>query len=429
MTSISLEARTPATRSVAAATHLETLVTGLVLFASLNAVVPLVFNPRAGAAAVTTVLRDPVSQKAWALIFLFAVVAGARFHREILAAAAANPPIVVLCLLALLSAGWSSVGSETLTHAMEFTLLTVLGLYMGVRHGITRLVAITGWVLLIALALSVIFALAFPKYGLDPFHDERWRGVFTTKNELGRICVYGGVIWAIRTLAGDTSRRLGVLLVLAFGWVGFESGSRTALAVSVMLVGVSLLAWPFPREASMAVPLKGFVLAMLALAVVLTYGSMDILLRIVGADANLTGRAGIWAAVWSAIGNHPLFGYGFDAFWRGIEGPSLAVWQATGYRTPHSHNGFLDLLLGLGVAGLLAFIAAFALVLRRSFEALRVGIGTARIFPFVYLAMLIFYNLTESSLLGTKSLEWMLFAAVAGSLPLRDSERRPIDAR
>jgi exopolysaccharide production protein ExoQ len=195
-----------------------------------------------------------------------------------------------------------------------------------------------------------------------------------------------------------------------------------------MLVGVSLLAWPFPREVSLVVPLKGFIVTMLLLSVLVTYGSMDFLLRLVGANKNLTGRTGTWHAVWSAIGDHPWFGYGFDAFWRGIQGPSLAVWQATGYHTPHSHNGFLDLLLGLGFAGLLAFVAAFVLLLKRSFEALQVGIGSARIFPFVYLAMLVFYNLTESSLLGTKSMDWILFTAVAGALPLRTAERRPVGA-
>ena len=421
MTSVVVERSVRTSRTRSEVTRLETVVTGAALLLSLNAVVPLVFDPNP---SVEKVVYDPISQPLWSLIFVFTLVVGARFHREILAAAAANLPVVVVPLLAVLSTVWSGAGSLTLQHAIQFALVTVLGIYIGVRQGIRGLVAITGWVLLIVLVLSVLFALALPTYGLDPQHDYRWRGVFTTKNELGRLMVYGGLIWAVRTVTGEVGRRLGVLVVLGFAVVGVESGSRTALAVAVMLVGASLLAWPFPREVSLVVPLKGLVVTSLALVVVLTYGSKDFLLQLVGADARLTGRTGTWSAVWTAIQDHPWFGYGFEAFWRGIYGPSLEVWQATGYKTPHSHNGFLDLLLDLGLVGLVAFVAAYLIVLPRALEALRVGKGSARMFPFVYLALLVFYNLSESSLVSRRSLEWLLFVAVAAALPLREEERR-----
>jgi len=405
-----------------AVARLETLITGAVFFLCLNAVVPLVFNP---VATSTTDLHDPVSQPLWLLVFAFTVVQAARFHREILAAVAANLPIAFVVVLAVLSTFWSGIGSLTLQYGIQLALCTLFGLYVGVRFGITGLVAILGWVLVLALALSAVFALAFPKYGLDPVHDGRWRGGFTTKNELGRLMVYGGMIWAVRTLTGEVTRRVGCSVVAAFAIVGVLSGSRTALAVTVMLVGISVLAWPYPRDAALVAPLKGLAVTLLLFTVVLTYSSQAFLLRLVGADSNLTGRTGTWSAVWTAIQDHPLFGYGFEAFWRGAQGPSLVVWQTTGYETPHSHNGFLDLLLALGFVGLAAVLAALVLAFARSLEALRVGVGSARMFPFVYLAMLVSYNLTESSLLNRKSLEWIVFVAVAAALPLRAAERRP----
>ena len=48
--------------------------------------------------------------------------------------------------------------------------------------------------------------------------------------------------------------------------------------------------------------------------------------------------------------------------------------------------------------GLAVFLVAVALVLRRAVEALRVGVGSARTFPFLFLAFFLLYNITESSL-------------------------------
>jgi O-antigen ligase len=392
----------------------EVAFTGLALFLSLNAVVPLVFDPTGTASEVA---RDPVSQPAWLVVVLFTLIVAVRFHREIISAAAANSPIVCLCCLALLSAGWSATGALTFRYALELSFATVLGLYMGARLGIPRLVRITSWVMVAVLALSVVFALALPKYGLDPYHDERWRGVFTTKNELGRLMVLGGLVWAVRVFARETNRKLGSLLVIGFGLVGYESGSRTALAVAVMLVGAGMLAWPVSGTAEALIPIKGLIVTSLALVLFLTYDNQTALLNLVGADHALTGRAGIWSAVVSAIGAHLWLGYGFDAFWRGAVGPSLDVWRSSGVRTPHSHNGYLDLLLGLGTIGFAVFLAAVAIVLRRAVEALRVGAGSARTFPFLFLAVFLLYNITESSLVSRRSIDWILFVAVAAALP------------
>ena len=206
------------------------------------------------------------------------------------------------------------------------------------------------------------------------------------------------MVWVVRVFARETNRRLGSLFVIGFGVVAYESGSRTALAVAVMLVGAGMLAWPVSSGAEALIPIKGLIVTSLALILFLTWDNQTALLNLVGADHALTGRAGIWSAVVSAIGVHRWLGYGFDAFWRGAVGPSLDVWRSSGVRTPHSHNGYLDLLLGLGMIGLAVFLVAVALVLRRAIEALRVGVGSARTFPFLFLALFLLYNITESSL-------------------------------
>ena len=93
MTAYPVAQRVVAPVRLPAVTRLETLVTAAVIALSLNGVVPLVFNPDVTS---TSVIRDPVSQPAWLLIFLFTIVVAARFHRELLAAAAESLALTVV---------------------------------------------------------------------------------------------------------------------------------------------------------------------------------------------------------------------------------------------------------------------------------------------------------------------------------------------
>lgn len=180
------------------------------------------------------------------------------------------------------------------------------------------------------------------------------------------------------------------------------------------MLGVFVLARTLSRTSRRLVPVKGFIASGLVLVVALCVLNLKLLLALVGSDYSLTGRSGIWHAVWNAIDVRPWLGYGFDAFWRS-GGLTFEVWRAAGTETPHAHNGFLDLLLGLGVAGLVCFAVAFVVVWRRALVSLREQPDQGGLFPFVYLSLLLLYNLTESSLVGARAFEWVVFAAVAGA--------------
>jgi exopolysaccharide production protein ExoQ len=394
----------------------ETALTCATLFLSANAVVPLVFNPQLGGISRTMSVRDPLSQPVWLLLSLFIIVMLFRFGGEILEALVRNPAVATICLLAALSSAWSAVPHSTLQSAIQLTLSTLFGLYVGVRFGIERLVTILAWIATAILVLSVVFAVVLPKYGIDHVRGNEWRGVFGTKNELGRMMVMGGIVWAVRVIAGETGRVRGVALIVAFALVGFASGARTALGVAGLMVGVFAFVQMLSQRDKAWVPIKGVVAIGLALCSLVAVTNVGFLLKVVGADYSLTGRSSIWRPVWWAIGEHPWLGYGFNAFWRGIYGPSLEVWRFSHNTPPHSHNGFLDLLLEFGAVGLIVFAVAFAVAWRRALMQLHTGEGSARTFPLVFLSFIFFYNLTESGLIATRSLEWILFVAVAGAL-------------
>jgi O-antigen ligase len=79
----------------------------------------------------------------------------------------------------------------------------------------------------------------------------------------------------------------------------------------------------------------------------------------------------------------------------------------------HAHNGFLDLWLGLGLLGVILVGAALVIAFQRSLVLLAEGTGVTAFWPSVFLSFLVLYNVTESSLLSSGSLFWILFCVIA----------------
>ena len=96
--------------------------------------------------------------------------------------------------------------------------------------------------------------------------------------------------------------------------------------------------------------------------------------------------------------------------------------------TPHSHNGFLDLVLGLGLVGLVVYVFVMGTVMSRAIANVHHATGVARTFPIAFCWLLILYNLTESGLLTGRSWQWIAFVAVAGALAVPKSSALPQSA-
>jgi exopolysaccharide production protein ExoQ len=125
----------------------------------------------------------------------------------------------------------------------------------------------------------------------------------------------------------------------------------------------------------------------------------------------LTGRIPLWDVLLPEIGERPLLGAGFAAFWS-PENVYL-VEELVGFTAKSAHNGYLEELLNTGVVGLtilLAFLLySMAVVRRRAREG----------DPFGWLALLfiIFYlllNLTNSLIQDYLQIPFMVILMILG---------------
>jgi O-antigen ligase len=146
-------------------------------------------------------------------------------------------------------------------------------------------------------------------------------------------------------------------------------------------------------------------------------------MRLLGRDATLSGRTAIWAQVAHFIAQRPFFGYGYDAFWRGMQGPSLQIDAAVHFIVEHAHNGFLEICLELGFTGLVLFAISWFRAAHQLWPSWRSGEIPRIAFPLAILVLIALYDIDENTLLIYNGLFWPLYVAALATIDATARDR------
>jgi exopolysaccharide production protein ExoQ len=348
-----------------------------------------------------------------ALANLLIVVLILRRPRLLLRSIPTVPWAALLAVLAVASTAWSLDPFLTLRRSIPFALAGLFGLYFATRFPAPRQFAILRLALVAVALATVAIVILAPSIGLDhtPGHNADWQGVFTQKNACGRIMVLASAV----ILFGSriTAARLAALLLFLFVLV--MSGSRGAWMIEAAILLLWLVLF-IARRASSRVLLS--IAAPIALFLIAAAATLffPVLMRLLGRDATLSGRTAIWAQVAHFIAQRPLFGYGYDAFWRGMQGPSLQIDAAVHFIVEHAHNGFLEICLELGFAGLALFLFSWLRAAHQLWPSWRRGEIPPIAFPLAILVLIALYDIDENTLLIYNGLFWPLYVAALATI-------------
>ncbi|MBE9137703.1 O-antigen ligase family protein [Nodosilinea sp. LEGE 07088] len=327
---------------------------------------------------------------------------------------------VILPILAFagLSYFWSDAPDVTLRRLVAITGTSLFGLYLGSRYSIRQQLHLLACSFGLIVLISLAFVIALPSYGISSgLHEGAWRGVFIHKNGLGISMVTSATVFGLLAV-GEKERRW--LYWMAF----FTSVALMLMAQSgtaIVTLSVVLLALPVYRIFTLKGSLK-ITWSLLAMLTVLTipiglvWANPEQFLALIGEDATLTGRTTIWAIVIDTISQRPILGYGYEAFWRGLSGPSAVLYYVDQITAAHSHNGILELWTGLGFAGVVIFVSGLWLNFLRAITYLHSDTSAESYWPAAYLTTMVLVNIAESNILQYNELKWVLYAAVSISL-------------
>ncbi len=353
-------------------------------------------------------------QLGWAMIYIVVLVRAFPLRRQIFKALAANKALLFLLLLAILSAAWSANPGLTVRRGFALLATTLFGIDFAIRYSLREQLRLFGIAIAVAITISVVVELFF--HGLVPTVDtaypDAWNGVFGQKNEFARFVVLASLLLLMRT------RRVAIIAITIGASVGLIvlCHSKTALVVFAAML---LLLWVFSRlrrrgPRALIAGIAGVLFVSAILSVVV---DLDSMVGLLGRDATLTGRTNIWAMALDSIGDKPLLGYGYSAFWN-VAPEADRISTVLHWKVPHAHNGFIDLTLQMGLVGLVLFLVVYVVAIRRAITFAYRESGQESMWPLAYLAFIMLYQVTESTIIVGNAILWMVYVSTISSVAI-----------
>ncbi len=335
--------------------------------------------------------------------------------RELVSLGLRMPFLILLLMLTLASVAWSIDPGLTLRRSVSVVATTLFALFLVVRYDAMTLLRILGGVWLFLAAISFLAGLLVPGFGRQQeVHVGAWRGFWFVKNSLGGQMARAALIFMVLALFDPARRRIwlvGLGLSVALVILSTSATALLGLILALAMVAAGALFQRGPVHAVVLVWSGASLAGMLAMILLL---EPQLVLEPLGKDTTLTGRTDIWGALIESISQRPWLGYGYGAYWAPDSEPAHWVRVAVNWEAPSAHNGWLELCIALGYAGLALFILHFALTVIRAVAAFPGH--RAAIFAAGFLIQFMLFSSSESLIIARNHMVWILYVIVAGYL-------------
>jgi len=243
-----------------------------------------------------------------------------------------------------------------------------------------------------------LYAGRFIPAAIDP-NFGTWRGIELQKNHLGQTGIY--CLLSSLVFYGFDKTRLtkifDAVLMFVSVYLIYKSHSSTSTIVVAIIVFMILIfkieSIFFKLKVGRSLLGLTFLYILIFSVIILIFATeiFGLIPGYFGKDLTLSGRVDIWEFVWYEIEKEILLGYGFATYW--IMGHARLLVFADYFNTMvnQAHNGFLEIMLQLGVVGSISFLF---LIIAYVFRMLKLNSNLA-IVIFVSIMVL---NYTESVL-------------------------------
>jgi O-antigen ligase len=332
-------------------------------------------------------------------------------------------PLFIPVLVALLSILWSGDPELAFRRSSALILTTLFALFLAMRFDGRELVNCLLASLLIYCVASAVLIVAVPSIGVHTAGDTQfyehigsWRGLSPFKNDFGRIVAFAALLFALVSITrprGNLGLIASAVLATALA-VGSRSGQAISLLALCFLALCYILALgrmtPRTRAAFLVMSLPSAIfLAVVGDSVV------ALALEALGKNPTLTGRLDIWSAVVDALSSNLLLGGGYGAGWKTLV--SIKIQEAMGRTIGNAHNGYLALVVDIGLVGLFSVLLALLVLARRIYFRLSQDGSTELVLAAsLTLVFMLIGNWVGAFLLKYNTVFWVLFVYFACEL-------------
>lgn len=337
------------------------------------------------------------------------------YHRVVVGALLAAPWLTALIGMACLSVLWSISPATTLRGLVHFLGCTALGLLLGRALSLRGLILFLARLALTIAVVSLIAVALFPSARGVPPWDYVWRGIFSHKNALGSGCAILLPLVTHAAFAERGARRLlfsvgtlGLLILLA---ASFSRTSQIIAGIALCNLGLAV-ALPSRQQAWASASTAVFLFTVVGLPLLFSTALPGLFFESIGRQPTMSGRVPLWQTVWPWVEQRPWLGFGYSAFWDPLSRRVFEISLAPDiqYIPFYSHNGVIEVLLGLGAVGLALLSMVYLQVFVAIFRTMRKRPEALDLAPvLITLISFLLLNMTEAPVLQQNSLAWIIF--------------------
>jgi O-antigen ligase len=347
----------------------------------------------------------------YACIALLVVMRPVRMSRVIVPAAMG----LMLVGWAFLSASWSIAPDVTFRRSIALLMTTFFGLYLAARYDWREFLELLAGVFLLLAVGNYVACLLFPGFGIHAtIHPGAWKGLWYEKNMMGAQMVVGLLALSAAAVIAPRRRKLWIAgAVLCVGLVILSTSTTALLGMVLALGGMTALAL-FRRGGPLPVLVVWGGVAGVGAFLALILLAPEVFFHLIGKDPTLTGRTGIWEALFRRVALRPWQGYGFGAFWVDPWGPRWFIKNEVQWDAPNAHNGWLDILVQLGIVGLI--LAACHFVVSATAAATQLRRGPEAYWAILYMVLFALFSVSESTVMQYNGISWVMYTATMAKL-------------
>ena len=269
-------------------------------------------------------------------------------------------PLVAFLILIALSYAWSVDPWVTFRNSTEMIGTTTLCYYVVVRFTLREFLDILVKYFTGIAVVSFLLVFLWPSHGRSTGGVVGWCGLFSEKNGFGAAMGLAIVTYAIALATASDKRKKAFLTgCLALALVLFIGAQSTTASIVLTVTSIVVLTavGSSTRNYGGTVLIAAAITATGGIIFVLTTGiDSAAFFEMIGKTSTLTGRTEFWPGIIRAIGDRPILGFGYNAFFFTQSTVQEYIAGLTGWWIPlTAHNSYYQMILSIGYIGITIF--------------------------------------------------------------------------
>jgi exopolysaccharide production protein ExoQ len=330
-----------------------------------------------------------------------------------------NKWILLLLTLAVVSTLWSSVPDITFRKSISLIGTTIFGIYFGTHHSLSHQLRLLGWSFGISIGLSFVFVLLLPSYGVMNTNAivGAWKGIYLHKSSLGENMFISFLVFYFLAASNiGFNKFIAVLGCCCSVILIVFSKSATSLIALVFVYAILNTLKYLSLRSKLSTSIVFLFLTGLLISQMILILNIDEFLSASSKGITISGRTPLWGSLWEFIQLKIEFGYGYSAFFSASHTETEAIWKLHSWGVMHAHNGYIQILLHVGIFGFSIFMLGYLDIIRRSLISYLTSKNVQFLWIFSFFCYTVIYNLTEVSFMSINHLNWILIVSFSHSL-------------